>query len=47
MKKVCQPVTLQPLEPYGQLIPLWKPLISHRLKPGGHGGGDTFRAQNP
>ena len=45
--KLSQPVTLQPLEAHGQVVPFWKPPISHCLEPGGHGGGRTFTAQKP
>ena len=45
--KVWQPVTLQPLEAYGQVVTLWKPPISHCLEPGIHGVGRTLKAQNP
>ena len=38
---------MQPLEAHGQVVPFLKPPISHCLEPGGHGGGRTFRAQNP
>ena len=44
-EKVWQPATLQPIEAHEQVVPFWKPLISHNLEPGGHGGGKTFRAQ--
>ena len=47
MKKVWQPATLQPLEAHEQVVPFWKPPISHCLEPGGHGGGKTFRSQKP
>ena len=47
MKKVWQPATLQPLEAHGQLVPFWKPPVSHCLQPAGHWDGRTFRAQKP
>ena len=47
MKKVRQPATLKPLEAHGQEIHFWKPPISNLLEPGGHGGGRSFRTQNP
>ena len=46
IKKVWQPATVQPFEEHGQVVPFWKPPISHCMEPGGHGGGRTFRAQN-
>ena len=45
MKKVWQPATLEPLKAHGQLVPFWKPPISHCLEPGDHGDGGTFKAQ--
>ena len=42
--KLWQPVTLQPLEANGRVVPFWKPLISHCLEPDDHGGGRTSRA---
>ena len=39
--------TLQPLKANGQVVPFWKSPISHYFEPGSHGGGRTFRAQNP
>ena len=36
------PVTFQPLDSHGQIIPFWKPPISHCLEPGGHRGGISF-----
>ena len=47
MKKVWQPTTLQPLVAHGQIVPFWKPPISHCLEPDGHGGVRTYGAQNP
>ena len=47
MKKVSQPVTLQPIEAHGQVVLLWKPPISHCLESGVHGGGRTFTAHKP
>ena len=43
--KTLTTATLQSFEALGQEVPFWKPLISHCLEPGGHGGGRTFRAQ--
>ena len=45
--KVGQPATLQPLEVHGQLVPFWKPTISHFLEPGVHGNSRAIMAQNP
>jgi len=36
---------LQPIKAQGQVVPFWKPPISHCLEPDGHMGGKTFRAQ--
>ena len=47
MKKVWQPPTSQPLEVYGQVMPFWKPPISHCLEPGVHGNSRAIMAQNP
>ena len=40
--KLWQPVALQPLEAHGQVVPFWKPPISHCLEPGGHRVGISF-----
>ena len=45
-EKNLQPATLQPIESHGQVVPFWKPLISHCLEPGVHGGGRSFRDHN-
>ena len=45
MKKVWQPASFQPLEAHEQVVPFWKPPISHCLELDAHGGGKPFRAQ--
>ena len=44
---IYEQVWFLPFEASGQVIPFWKPPISHCLDPVYHGGGRTFRAQKP
>ena len=46
-KKFDNLATFHPLKAHEQVVPFWKPPISHCLEPGGHGGARMFRAQNP
>ena len=46
-EKVWLPTTLQSLEVHGQVIPFWKPPISHCLEPGVHRNSMAIMAQNP
>ena len=46
MLKVQQPAILQPLEAHEQVVPFWKPPISHCLEPGVHGNSRAIIAQN-
>ena len=44
--KLWQSVTLLLLKAHGQVVPFWKPPISHCLKPGVHRNSRAIMAQN-